>query len=179
MVAKGFFVGAKVWTKLKITHWFGPKSNMMRKDIAKGTSSFIKGFSGDMVVVEFEKNIETKTYKADIAIKVDNLQLTEPTDEKADGNPKLPKRLKGMEFLIPGPEEGQKEVDPKRIDEIDIITGWEKRMATKHTESRLRYSLSTVGFLLKLTIDKSPTYTEADFTIVKRGSTYEVRYVSA
>ena len=175
LINKGFHLGSKVWTTVRTSNMFGPPKKRQKKDIVKGSTSFVKGIADGKVVLEFTLGVDGKPYSSDVAIDAKNLTLTDPAKDKEAKAAKIPKHLKGYEFLLPESDEEEAKDKPD-LDALRIVTGWEKRVCNSDsdTESAIRNMMATVSFVLGQIRAKVPDYTSDDFTIVKREDEFEV-----
>ena len=96
-VDKGYYVGRQVYIKKRITIVVDEKAKY-RKDIVSGQQGIIKGVANDQLVVTFELTTKAgDTIRKDVALTMDNIDLSKPTDPEGTDTaavPPLPLQLR-------------------------------------------------------------------------------------
>ena len=168
LMEEGFMIGSKVELVRKITVEFGP--DKFRKDVMKGTTSFIKGFADDRPVVSFKSFVGKTEYESDVRIKTANLKLyTPPSDAEAGGkktgSAAGSKASTAHDFLLTEGENASK---------IDVVEGWEARQCSADDKYMTQAVALSVACALSQVAQCAPKFTSKDLLVVKRGAAFEV-----
>ena len=172
MMAKHLYVGSKVVVIKRISTTFtdGPYA-----DITTTNFGFIKGESDGEPVVNFQKLINGKVYKADVKVKVDNLELYK------EGSNDTPAASSGGSRSAAPTAAAKLKLDTKfeflandSTTSLTIVGAWAKQMATDHEDTKLKLLNGCVGFSLKNVLDVLPRYTDKDLVVCIRDQEVEV-----
>jgi hypothetical protein len=161
----GFHVGDVVVIKRRITAEFGPKKT--RADVAKNTTTFIKGVTDDgLVVVSLEKTIGKVEHKCDYAIKLDNIKHQQVKGKAA---------VKADDKTGPGAKAGFPCLDKVETKtELIVCKTWAGNQTMNDAKSKNGYLTSSMAHFMFNLMRKLPVYEDKDFIVCKRDGAYEV-----
>jgi len=163
MVKLGFRFGTKVELTKRITVDFDNSKANNRKDFAKSTEVFVKGYAVDKVVVHFEAMFGKVRKSADVALKISNIKLLEQKlgDENKVSSTKW---MKSYPFLAK---------DGCTAEVVPLAT-WDQKLMANDQKIQAEYKKSSIGFVLDNLLHCTDTLAHDDLLVAKRGANYEV-----
>ena len=169
-------MGAKVITKGRITAEWIVKKAKLRKDVNKGTETYIKGLTeGSKIICMFELEHEEKQHKVDVAMNYKNLTLTDEAPKKGDdasgsgGGKKVvgPAQTtlgKAYAFLDAIPTKGK----------ISISENWSVNLCDSDPKFQNLMLQWDIGFMMHQMSKLVPKLTADDLIIINRDNKFEV-----